>query len=277
VIRSSPWTKADVVAHYGPVAEAMLPHLAARPLTLVRHRTNVEDKGFFQKNSPAHFPAFIPRIEVPKADGVNHHASVDSREGLEYLANQGAVELHVALATAPALDRPDRLVIDLDPHSDDPAQVRVAARRVRALLDELEIDSVPVASGGKGYHVYIALVPTAEIDRRRLARSAHPRQRARASLPRRAHHRDPEEEPQGTGVRRLGSPSPPSPTDSARPLRCSSSHTIRSMPRRCAPAPMRCATSSHSSSSATTASVARCRCRDLSARDRRHRARWHRC
>lgn len=82
------WTKADVVAHYGRVAAAMLPHLAARPLTLVRHRTNVQDKGFFQKNSPAHFPTFIPRIAVPKADGVNQHASVDSREGLEYLANQ---------------------------------------------------------------------------------------------------------------------------------------------------------------------------------------------
>jgi bifunctional non-homologous end joining protein LigD len=161
------WTKADVVAHYGRVAEAMLPHLAARPLTLVRYRTNVQDKGFFQKNSPAHFPAFIRRIEVPKADGVNQHASVDSREGLEYLANQGAVELHVALATAAApnrLDRPDRLVIDLDPSSDDPAQVRVAARHVRALLDELEIASVPVASGGKGYHIYVALAATAEID-----------------------------------------------------------------------------------------------------------------
>lgn len=158
------WTKADVVGHYGRVADAMLPHLALRPLTLVRYRTNVADKGFFQKNSPAHFPAIIPRIEVPKADGVNQHASVDSREGLEYLANQGAVELHVALATSAALDRPDRLVIDLDPLSGDPAQVRGAARHVRALLDDLEIDSVPVASGGKGYHVYVALVPTAEID-----------------------------------------------------------------------------------------------------------------
>jgi bifunctional non-homologous end joining protein LigD len=158
------WTKADVVAHYGRVADAMLPHLVARPLTLVRYRTNIEDKGFFQKNSPSHFPAIIPRIEVPKHDGVNQHASVDSREGLEYLANQGAVELHVALATAPALDRPDRLVIDLDPLSDDPTQVRGAARLVRALLDELGIDSVPVASGGKGYHIYVALTPTAEME-----------------------------------------------------------------------------------------------------------------
>lgn len=156
------WTKADVVEHYGRVAAAMLPHVAKRPLTLVRHRTNIEEKGFFQKNSPKHFPEFIPRIEVPKSDGVNQHASVDSREGLQYLANQGAVELHMALAPAPHLDRPDRLVMDLDPLSDDPAQVRSAARRVRTLLDELGIESALVASGGKGYHVYVALVPTAD-------------------------------------------------------------------------------------------------------------------
>lgn len=156
------WTKADVVAHYGRVADAMLPHLANRPLTLVRHRSNITEKGFFQKNSPDYFPAFIPRIAVPKAGGVNQHASVDSAQGLQYLANQGALELHVALATAPELYKPDRLVIDLDPLSDDPAHVRVAARRVRTLLDELELASVPVASGGKGYHVYLALVPNAD-------------------------------------------------------------------------------------------------------------------
>jgi bifunctional non-homologous end joining protein LigD len=158
------WTKADVVEHYGRVADAMLPHLAARPLTLVRHRSNIDDKGFFQKNTPEHFPAFIHRVEVPKADGVNQHVAVDSREGLQYLANQGAIELHMALARAPAIDRPDRLVIDLDPTSDDPTQVRAAARRVRALFDRLELPSSPVASGGKGYHVYVALDPTAEGD-----------------------------------------------------------------------------------------------------------------
>ncbi|HET6583306.1 MAG TPA: non-homologous end-joining DNA ligase, partial [Nannocystaceae bacterium] len=156
------WTKADVVAHYGRVAAAMLPHVANRPLTLVRHRTNIDDKGFFQKNSPKHFPELIARIEVPKSDGVNQHASVTNREGLEYLANQGAVELHVALAAAPHLDRPDRLVIDLDPLSADPAHVRTAARRVRTLFEQLELESTPVASGGKGYHVYVALVPTAD-------------------------------------------------------------------------------------------------------------------
>lgn len=156
------WTKADVVAHYGRVADAMLPHLTERPLTLVRHRSNIDDKGFFQKNTPEYFPAFIGRIPVAKSDGVSQHASVDSREGLEYLANQGAIELHIALAVAPALDHPDRLVIDLDPPTDDPAQVRAAARQVRALLDELGVPSVPVASGGKGYHVYVPLAPTAD-------------------------------------------------------------------------------------------------------------------
>jgi bifunctional non-homologous end joining protein LigD len=156
------WTKADVVAHYGRVAAAMLPHVVNRPLTLVRHRTNIDDKGFFQKNAPDHFPPLIPRIAVPKHEGVTHHPSVVDGEGLQYLANQGAVELHVALVGSASLDHPDRLVVDLDPMSEDPTQVRAAARRVRALFDEMGIDSSPVASGGKGYHVYVALQPTAD-------------------------------------------------------------------------------------------------------------------
>jgi bifunctional non-homologous end joining protein LigD len=158
------WTKADVVAHYGRVAPAMLPHVVKRPLTLVRHRSNIEEKGFFQKNAPDHFPDWIPRIEVAKSEGVTRHPSVGDADGLQYLANQGAVELHVALTRADHLDRPDRLVLDLDLNGDDPAAARAAARLVRALLDELGVPSVPVASGGKGYHVYVALAPTAEAD-----------------------------------------------------------------------------------------------------------------
>jgi bifunctional non-homologous end joining protein LigD len=155
------WTKGDVVEHYGRVAEVMLPHVARRPLTLVRYRGGIEGEGFFQKNAPKHFPSFIPRIRVPKHNGANQHASVESREGLQYLANQGVIEIHIALATEGSLHRPDRLVIDLDPLSDEPSQVRAAARRVRSLLDELGLASVPVASGGKGYHIHVALVPTA--------------------------------------------------------------------------------------------------------------------
>ncbi len=156
------WTKADVVEHYGRVADIMLPHLAKRPLTLVRYRGSIEGEGFFQKNAPKHFPSSIARIEMPRMNGVTRHPSVDDRESLQYLANQGAVEIHVGLVTAGSLDRPDRLVLDLDLLVDDPPRARAAARRARSLLEELGIDSVPVASGGKGYHVYAALAPTAD-------------------------------------------------------------------------------------------------------------------
>jgi len=165
------FTKGDVVAHYGRVADAMLPHVQGRPLTLVRHPKGIAKKGFFQKSAGKHFPDFIARIAVPKSDGVNQHASVSNADGLCYLANQGTIELHTTLTKLPDLSTPDRLVLDLDPPAGDASVVRRAARQTRALLDELDLASTPLASGGKGYHVYVAL--DANVTGQRVGEIAH--------------------------------------------------------------------------------------------------------
>ena len=83
-------------------------------------------------------------------------------EHLAFLANQGVLELHAPTSTARDLFHPDRFLIDLDPPAGAVEAVRRAARRVRSFLEELEVASIPMATGSKGYHVVAVLAPTVD-------------------------------------------------------------------------------------------------------------------
>ena len=159
-------TKGDVVAHYYRVAKWMLPHLLDRPLTLIRHPRGIAAKGFFQKNVAKHYPEdLIGRIEMPRRKGVTVHPAASTADALAYLANQGTIEFHVPLSTQQNSWRPDRFVIDLDPPEGGGAGVREAAWACKELFDELGIETTPMTTGGKGYHVCARLLPTASMTR----------------------------------------------------------------------------------------------------------------
>jgi bifunctional non-homologous end joining protein LigD len=164
-------TKGDVVAYYAAIAPRALPHLRARPLSIRRFPKGLSAPGFFQKNVPAHYPPSIARFAVPRSardrrgrnKDITLYPLIDAEEQLAYLANQGAIELHVPTARAPDVLHPDRLVIDLDPPAGAIAEVRLAARLTRDALAEHGLASVPIATGSKGYHVAVALTPTIEV------------------------------------------------------------------------------------------------------------------
>jgi len=171
-------TKGDVVAYYEKVGARALVHAAGRPLSIRRYPKGVAAQGFFQKNVPKHYPASIERFPVPRSrEATKKHSSKDGppaevtiypvirqAEHLAYLANQGAIELHVPTARAPDLFHPDRIVIDLDPPTGALELVRRAARIVRDAVAELGLPTVPVATGSKGYHVIAPIQPTAGAD-----------------------------------------------------------------------------------------------------------------
>jgi len=152
-------TKGDVVTYYGDVADRMLPHTRGRPLSLERFRKTVDDGSFFQQSASPHFPALIGRVEVEKAEGGTvTHPVADSRDALVYLANQGALTLHGWGSRLPDLERPDRLVLDLDPTGDDFAPVRRAALLLREVLEEHgHGPGEPVLTGSRGVHVVVPL------------------------------------------------------------------------------------------------------------------------
>lgn len=167
------WTKGDLAAYYKAVAPRMLPQLRGRPLMLERHPGGIEDHGFMQKDTPDHVPDWVRRAELPKEGGTVTYTVCDDTATLVYLADQACVTLHRFLSRADRADRPDRLVVDLDPPDADFAPVRTAARRVRGLLDELELPSTVMTTGSRGLHVLVALDARSPMDEvRAFARDA---------------------------------------------------------------------------------------------------------
>ncbi len=166
-------TKGDVVGYYERIAPRLLPHVRERPLSIRRYPKGLAGPGFFQKNVPAHYPASIERFAVPRSPTaarkhprrgsqpaeVTVFPVVREAEHIAYLANQGAIELHVPTSRVPDAFRPDRVVIDLDPPEGALAAARRAAHLTREKLAAFGLAAVPVATGSKGYHVVAAIEP----------------------------------------------------------------------------------------------------------------------
>ncbi|HEY8426944.1 MAG TPA: hypothetical protein VIL20_01160, partial [Sandaracinaceae bacterium] len=166
-------TKGDVVAYDERIAPRALPHLLERPVSLLRFPKGLSERGFFQKNAPAHYPPSIERFAVPRSRAASEqHRDPEARardvtlyplvrelEHLPYLANQGAIELHATTARARSLLRPDRVVMDLDPPPGALDRLRRAARIVRDAMAEHGLPTAPVATGSKGYHLVARIAP----------------------------------------------------------------------------------------------------------------------
>jgi bifunctional non-homologous end joining protein LigD len=150
-------TKADLASYYDRVAEYMLPHVRDRPVSMQRFPDGIEGYGFFHKDVPDHFPKWIKRVRVRKRGGTVTHALITRAQTLVYLADQACITPHVWLSRADRLDRPDRMVFDLDPSGDDFGTVREIARRVGELLDELGLPRFAMATGSRGIHVWVPL------------------------------------------------------------------------------------------------------------------------
>ena len=168
-------TKADLIDYYERIAPVILPHIAGRPLSLVRYPNGIEAEGFMQKNASDYFPNWIRRARLAKQDGAVDHVVAEDAATLVYLANQACVTIHVGLSRIDRIDRPDRMVIDLDPSDDDFAKVKRAAREVRALLEEVGLVPFLQTTGSRGLHVWVPLDRAADFEQVRdfAAKVAH--------------------------------------------------------------------------------------------------------
>jgi bifunctional non-homologous end joining protein LigD len=155
-------TKGDVINYYITMAEFILPYLKGRPESLLRNPNGIHSKGFFQKDAGGHAPSFVTRQKV-FSESTNKEIDYiicDNKPTLTYLNNLGCIEINPWHSTVESLDKPDYLIIDIDPSEKNTFdQVIEAANIVKQVLDKAGAPSFCKTSGASGLHVY---VPTAK-------------------------------------------------------------------------------------------------------------------
>ena len=136
----------------------MVPLVRDRPVSLQRFNAGIGRAGFFQKNVERGAPPWVKRVQVGKRGGSLWHVLANDAAALVWLANQNCITPHVWLSRADRMERPDRMIFDLDPPSDDEfALVRRTARELGDILREGGVEPFAMTTGSKGIHVVVAL------------------------------------------------------------------------------------------------------------------------
>jgi bifunctional non-homologous end joining protein LigD len=150
-------TKLQLAEYYARAADRILPFLKERPLSLVRCPDGRTGECFFQKHHNPSTPSELEMVDIPeKAGGHAAYLVVRSARGLIAAAQVSGMELHVWGARADSLEKPERVVFDLDPDEGlSFTDVRTAAVELRDVLKSAGLDSYPMLTGGKGVHVIV--------------------------------------------------------------------------------------------------------------------------
>jgi len=158
-------TKLDLVRYYESVSDWILPHLKGRPCSLVRGPKGVTGQLFFQKHGEKIGIPGIKELDASLWPGHDALLEVGSAQALVGAAQMNVIEFHTWNSTAKNIDKPDRMIFDLDPGTGTSWQhVQEAAMLVRGLLSELGLSSWLKTSGGKGLHVVVPLAPRLEYE-----------------------------------------------------------------------------------------------------------------
>ena len=158
-------TKLELAQYYAKVADHLLPHLKQRPVSLVRGPQGIEGEMFFQKHGDT---LKIPGIKLLDPALDPGHASlleVNTKQALLGAVQMNVIEFHTWNATTRTIEKPDRVVFDLDPGEGVAwSRIQEAAELVHVLLGELGLKSYLKTSGGKGLHVVVPITPNLEWD-----------------------------------------------------------------------------------------------------------------
>jgi bifunctional non-homologous end joining protein LigD len=161
------FTKGQVIDYYVRIAPALLPHLKDRPLTMKRYPNGVDGEFFYEKNCPAHRPAWVKTAKVWSEGNQRdmHYCLAQDLPTLVWAANLADLELHTSLARKKNVAQPTMMVFDLDPGPPaDIVQCCGVGVWLRDLLAEMKLKSFPKTSGSKGLQVYVPLNTPATFD-----------------------------------------------------------------------------------------------------------------
>lgn len=157
-------TKAELAAYYAAVAPAMLDHIADRPLSLVRCPEGRAKACFFQKHDTGGFPDGMHPVELEEKSGKKAtYRYLRGVEGLLAGVQMGVLEFHIWGSRIDNVEKPDRLVFDVDPDEGlDFSDVRQAALDIGDRLDGFGLRTFALVTGGKGIHVIVPLTRRAK-------------------------------------------------------------------------------------------------------------------
>jgi bifunctional non-homologous end joining protein LigD len=152
-------TKRDLASYHDTVAEWELPHLRGRPLTLVRCAGAVGAECYFMKHSKVWAPAALRRVRIQEQTKLGEYLVADDEAALLALVQMDAIELHTWNSRVEHVEKPDRIVIDLDPGPRvEWRRVVAGARLVREVLRAAGLESFVKTTGGRGLHVVAPIV-----------------------------------------------------------------------------------------------------------------------
>lgn len=152
-------TKGDIIDYYDKIADYLLPFLKDRPLTLSRFPDGINEDGFYQKEVPDYFPDWIKVARVSKKEGGSITQVIcNNKATLIYLVNQGTLSFHPWSSTTRDLNKPNKLLFDLDPPQGNFDLVLKGAKFLKSLLeDQLGLTSFVMTTGSEGLHVLCPL------------------------------------------------------------------------------------------------------------------------
>jgi bifunctional non-homologous end joining protein LigD len=153
------YTKGDLVDYYRRIAPYLLPYLKDRPLVLTRYPDGITGKSFFQKDAPVFVPGWVRTEKIYSKDSDRDigYIIVNDPETLHYVINMGTIPLHLWSSRIGSLERPDWLVLDLDPKGAPFTDVVKVARALYEIFQQLALDSFIKTSGASGLHILLPL------------------------------------------------------------------------------------------------------------------------
>ncbi|TZG27431.1 DNA ligase D [Sphingomonas montanisoli] len=157
-------TKGDLADYYQAIGPIILPWIAQRPVSLVRCPQGRGKQCFFQKHDAGSFGDHVHRIPIREKNGkAEDYLYVDDVDGILACVQMGTIEFHGWGSRIDDVEKPDRMIFDLDPDEGlDFDAVKAAAKDIRTMLSDIGLVSYPMLSGGKGVHVVVPLTPEAE-------------------------------------------------------------------------------------------------------------------
>jgi DNA ligase D len=153
--------KIDLVEYYLDVADCVLNHVQRRPMQMKRYPDGAEEWFFYQKRVPANHPDWLETVHIKFPSGRTADFPVSNEPAaLAWIVNLGCIDLHTWPSRVDDVERPDYLLIDLDPSEGNPWEsVREIALVVKEVMDELGIASFPKTSGATGLHILAPIKP----------------------------------------------------------------------------------------------------------------------